>query len=313
MSEPDYAPEFIEALQAWEQSPPLTAEFVFDLPPSDKRKADKVGVLMYQGVLLKQDHPDLDFSRIRAITFTMDVHRTGDELENIVGHDLPQYRNAAARMDAFHINLGPGQILIITDELANASLSPQIATRLAAWELIRTELARTIAIFRLLDAPSPLSLPPRWISLARYAWTEYFCGLSASVEGLQTPMARQRLRQSLEEDPLAISEAIKNFNHHQDLEERTTRSEGAVKGLFEAMAEVHGQLDATQTTLSAIDPQLDSLIRAQGVAMIWDGLGGILRKLGAHPAQWDNEQAGLNQIVALGLQYLASMGIVNDQ
>jgi hypothetical protein len=156
-------------------------------------------------------------------------------------------------------------------------------------------------------------MPPRWISLARYAWTEYFCGLSASVEGLQTPMARQRLRQSLEEDPLAISEAIKNFNHNQDVEERTTRSEGAVKGLFEAMAEVHGQLDATQTTLSAIDPQLDSLIRAQGVAMIWDGLGGILRKLGAHPAQWDNEQAGLNQIVALGLQYLASMGIVNDQ
>jgi hypothetical protein len=313
MSEPDYAPEFIEALQAWEQSPPLTAEFVFDLPPSDKRKADKVGVLMYQSVLLKQDHPDLDFSRIRAITFTMDVHRTGDELENIVGHDLPQYRNAAARMDAFHINLGPGQILIITDELANASLSPQIATRLAAWELIRTELARTIAIYRLLDAPSPLSTAPRWISLARYAWTEYFCGLTASVEGLQTPMARQRLRQSLEEDPLAISEAIKSFVYNQDVDERTTRSEGAVKGLFEAMAEVHGQLETTQTTLSAIDPQLDTLIRAQGVAMIWDGLGEILQKLGAHPAQWDNEQTGLNQIVALGLQYLASMGISSDE
>jgi len=313
MSESDYAPEFIDALQAWEQSPPLTAEFVFDLPPSDKRKADKVGVLMYQGVLLKQDHPDLDFSRIRAITFTMDVHRTGDELEKIVGHDLPQYRNAAARMDAFHVNLGPGQILIITDELANASLSPQIATRLAAWELIRTELARTVAIDRLIDAPALSITAPRWISLARYTWTEYFCGLMSSVEGLQTPMARQRLRQSLEEDPLAISEAIKNFNHNQDLEERSTRSEGAVKGLFEAMAEVHGQLDATETTLSAIDPQLDSLIRAQGVAMIWDGLDQILRTLGTQPAQWDNQHSGLNQIVTLGHQYLLSMGIENPE
>ena len=311
MSESEYTPEFIEALSAWEQSPPLTAEFVFDLPPSDKRKADKVGVLMYQGVLLKQDHPDLDFSRIRAITFTMDVHRTGDELEKIVGHDLPQYRNAAARMDAFHINLGPGQILIITDELANASLSPQIATRLAAWELIRTELARTIAIYRLLDAPTPMQTAPRWISLARYAWTEYFCGFTASVEGLQTPMARQRLRQSREEDPVAISEAIKNFNNNQDLEERTTRSEGAVKGLFEAMSEVHGQLDATHTTLTTIDPQLDSLIRAQGVAMIWDRLGEILQILGTQPKHWDNAQSGLNQIVTLGQQYLSSMGIEN--
>lgn len=312
MSESEYAPEFIEALQGWEQRPPLTAEFVFDLPPSDKRKADKVGVLMYQGVLLKQDHPDLDFSRIRAITFTMDVHRTGDELENIVGHDLPHYRNAAARMDAFHVNLGSGQILIITDELANASLSPQIATRLAAWELIRTELARTIAVDRLSAMPSTFNYAPRWMSLARYAWTEYFCGYTASVEGLQTPMARQRLRQSLEEDPLAISEAIKNFNQYQDLEERTTRSEGAVKGLFEAMAEVHGQCDAVQTTLGAIDPQLDSLIRAQGVAMIWDGLNAILGDLGTLPSRWNDQQTGLHQIAELGQQYLETLGIPKD-
>jgi hypothetical protein len=119
------------------------------------------------------------------------------------------------------------------------------------------------------------------------------------------------LRQSLEEDPVAISEAIKNFNNNQDLEERTTRSEGAVKGLFEAMSEVHGQLDATYTTLTAIDPQLDSLIRAQGVAMIWDRLGEILQILGTQPKHWDHAQTGLNQIVTLGQQYLSSMGIEN--
>jgi len=312
MSESEYAPEFIDALNAWEQHPPLTAEFVFDLPPSDKRKADKVGVLMYQAVLLKQDHPELDFNRIRAITFTMDVHRTGDELENVVGHDLPQYRNAAARMDAFHVNLGPGQILIVTDELANASLSSQISTRLAAWELMRTELARTVAVLKLSLMPAPDHIPSRWVSLAKYTWTEYFCGFMASVEGLQTPMARQRLRQALEEDPLAISEAVRKFQLDHDLEEGTARSEGAVKGLFEAMAEVLGQLSATDTVLNDLDPQLDSLIRAQGVSGIWDALGEILRQLGTDVSHWHEHQLGLDQIVALGQSYLAGNGITSE-
>lgn len=317
MAEPDYTPEFIEVLNAWEQTPPLTAEFVFDLPPGDTRKADKVGVLMYQAVLMKQDHAELDFSRIRAVTFTMDVHRTGDELERIVGHDLPHYRNAAARLDVFHINLGAGQVFIITDELAVASLSPLLATRLAAWELLRTELARSVAVAALADvAPAGEASQPsfesarhtRWLSIARYAWTEYFCGFHAGVQGLQTPMARNRLRSALEEDPVALAQAIHQFAADADRAELTTRAEGCVKGLFEAMSEVLGQLAAAGLQLSTEDPHLDTLIRTHALTAVWESLARTLAALGTDPRRWST-LAPLGSLVALGQQYLGTHGV----
>ncbi len=310
MSESDYSPEFVEALNAWEQGPPLGAEFVFDLPPTDKRKSDKVGVLMYQAVLMKQEHGDLDFSRIRAVTFTMDVHRTGEELENIAGHDLPQYRNAAARLDVFHINLGPGQILIITDELAVHSLSPQLATRLAAWELLRTELARSVAVARLADLPDPVRPPDsaRWHSFARYVWTEYFCGLHAAVQAMSTPMARNRLREALEQDPVALAEAGRQFGRDGDLAEYATRAEGCAKGLCEAMAEVIGQLQGNQSTLDDTDPHLGTLIQSHGLQPLWEALRTSLVGLGVRPDAWTDTDS-LALLAADARNYLSQQGL----
>lgn len=290
MSEAEYTPEFVQTLNAWEQDPPLRAEFVFDLPPGDRRKADKVGVLMYQAVLLRQEHPELEFSRIKAITFTMDVHRTGDELEKVAGHDLPQFRQAAARLDVFHVNLGPGQVLIITDELANASLSPTIATRLAAWALLRTELARSVAVSRLASAGLAVSQPglaADWQALARTLWIEWFCGFHAEVEGLSSGMARQRLREALEQDPAALAQAQLRFAQDHDAGELLTRAAGCARGLCEAMAEVLGQLAAQRTALADLDPQLETLIRAQGLISLWEQLGSRLHATGMEPAHWD--------------------------
>ena len=314
MSDASYTPEFIETLNAWEQHPPLTAEFVFDLPPEDRRKADKVGVLMYQAVLIKQDHPSIDFSRLRAITFTMDVHRTGDELENAVGHDLPHYRNAAARLDIFHVNLGPGQVLIITDELANASLSPQLPTRLAAWEMLRTELARSVAVARLADAAlaSAKAAPAaQWQGLARNVWTEYFCGRHAAVEGLSTDMARQRLREALEQDPAALAQALLQYGRDHDLTELATRAEGCARGLGEAMAEVIGQLATQQDSLAGVDPQLDTLIRAQGLSWLWDALASRLAALGVDPRIWPTGKAW-DGLIDIFRQWLGRQGLRYD-
>ena len=341
----DDTPEFAEVLNAWQQRPPLTAEWVFDLPADDTRRADKVGVLMYQAVLMKQDHPDLDFTRIRAVTFTADVHRTGDELERRVGHDLPQFRNAAARLDVFHVNLGEAQILVVTDALANASLSPQPAVRRAAWELLRTELARTVAVARLASwtdataaaeraggasgasgaggaggasgaggaggtgagAESDASAR-RWRSLARYTWTEYLCGLYAGVEGLQTPMARNRLREALEEDPVALAQAAQQFAQDADFVEFMTRAEGCLKGLFEAMAEVLGQLAASGASLSDTDPHLETLIHTHALGTLWDDLQKQLALLGTEPSRWQ-EASWFAMLIRLGQRYLAGFGL----
>ncbi len=325
MAESDgYSPEFVEALNAWEQGPPLSAEFVFDLPPADPRKADKVGVLMYQAVLMKQDHPALDFARIRAVTFTMDVHRTGAELENIVGHNLPQFRNAAARLDAFHVNVAGGQVLIITDELAQASLSPQLATRLAAWELLRTELARSVAVVLLSHVPDAYWLggdtagqdrrndtaEVRWRRFARYVWSEYFCGYHASVQAMGTPMARNRLRTALEEDPVALASAAAQFRADGDAQEWVARAEGCARGLCEAMAEVIGQTHATQSRLADVDPHLDTLIHTHALGGLWDALAQALQAPDRHPAEWASTlrldavaQAGQSLLLAYGLSY----------
>lgn len=311
MNDQDYTPDFVEVLNAWEQHPPLQVEFVFDLPPESPRKSDKVGVLMYQAVLLRQDHPELEFGRLKAVTFTMDVHRTGDELENAVGHDLPHYRNAAARLDAFHINLGPGQVLIVTDELANASLSPSVPTRLAAWEMLRTELGRCVAVARLADAglaSAPPEAQPRWQALARNVWTEYFCGYHAAVEGLATDMARQRLREALEQDPAALAQAAAQFERDRDLTEFATRAEGCVRGLCEAMAEVMGQLAVQQIGLAGVDPQLDTLIRAQGLSWLWELLIARLRAMGFDPLKWPAGEAW-EGLVDTARQCLARQGL----
>jgi hypothetical protein len=310
MSKPDYSPEFVDTLNAWEQNPPLTAEFVFDLPPGDARKADKVGVLMYQAVLIKQEHPALDFARLRAVTFTMDVHRTGDELERIVGHDLPHYRSAAARLDAFHVNLGPGQVLVITDELAQASLSPQLATRLAAWELLRTELVRSVAVARLAAAP-PSASPgsaPRWQTFARYVWTEWFCGFHAAVEGMQTPMARNRLRDALEQDPANLTQATQQFALDHDMAEFVTRAEGCARGLFEAMAEVLGQLAAGRQGLDSVDPHLETLIHAHGLPWLWEALGVTLVAHADGPGTAD-PAAAWQALIGLAQRWLVPAGL----
>lgn len=292
MNENDYTPDFVEVLNAWERNPPLQAEFVFDLPPEDPRRTDKVGVLMYQAVLLRQDHPALDFARIKAVTFTSDVHRSGDALEKAVGHELPQFRSAAARLEVFHVNIGAGQVLVITDDVANASVSAKIPTRLAAWEMLRNELARSVAVAWLAEAglaAGPGTSAARWQAYARNVWSEYFCGLHAVVDGLSTDMARLRLRESLEQDPAALMQARDQHGHDHDDREYAARAEGCVRGLCEAMAEVLGQLQAQGTTLARIDPPLDTLLRACGLTPLWQSLDQALRAMGSDPHGWPSQ------------------------
>lgn len=314
MTQPEYSPDFVEVLKAWERHPPLRAGIVFDLPPDDPRRTDKVGVLMYQAVLLRQDHPELDFDRIKAVTFTCDVHHTGDQLEKAAGHDLPQFRNAAARLDIFHVNLGGGQVLVITDEAAKACLSPQLPVRLAAWEMLRSELARCAAVGRLdasgLAAPEP-GVQARWHGYARSVWIEYFVGGLAAVEGLSTDMARRRLRESLEQDAAALSQAISQFQRDHDRLELRTRAEGCVRGLGEAMAEVLGQLASAGTSLAALDPQLDTLVRVQGLSSLWDGLAGVLARCGRQPSQWDRA-APWDALIAVLQGCLRQVGLHYD-
>lgn len=304
----DDATEWAEVLKQVTGEPPLKADFVFDLPPSDERKGDRVGALMYQALLLKQDHPELSFDNIRAVTFTMDVHRTGEEIEKVVGHDLPAYRNAAARMDVFALSLGPGQLLIVTDDLAQAALSPSLPTCLTAWERLRTELMRSVAVLKLKTMPAQGPATRRFEQLVRYTWTEYFCGWYASVEGLDTNLSRSRLRVSLEEDPASLSRGLDGFRRNHDLADWVSRAEGDVRGIFESMAEVIGQLRARELSLADLDGPLDSLLHAQGLSPIFDALSDTLNDIGAEPSA-----PALTGIATLAQTFLGHYGLAYEE
>lgn len=262
-------------------SPAINFTLSEQLTPSERDIC--VRIFKNLAASIRQQHPELSFDRLQHIIVSDNVWETVEELEKIVGQELPAARNGAQNCLAFVVELSEIYVLVYRIELVNGFSNNHPRKADSVWHYLSA-----LATIDYYTKAKALFTNDPWLTKANRAelaifgvasdlMAKYWCGYFSFHPQNSPTTPFEELVEIVAAESKQMEAAFASNAEDQDDSKLFNELHISAMSVCGAMATTMGYCDAANSSLQKLSPETWRLILKGNLEDVWLKMSPIVR------------------------------------
>jgi hypothetical protein len=308
-----YVEELTKEIQT---NPPWACPVSFNWSGNDELAHQVTVLLQIHAVLMRRQHPWLNFSALDSIVFHHDYPQALRDLSERAGREFHATTETSGVGLAMVVHMDDRCVTVLDAGIAlGIAQSEDQSQRRLCIDLVMHELCHVHDYGRKSALLTHEFLKRKMEGLegcsfaaAESAWNEYFANYYCTSNISNPDLYPKYLAEVIPDVVEEVKSAIRDYRLHHRLEDVVALSQQKVRFIFQCFGYAAGRLAANRVTLGDVAPESVEALKAAGLSNVWRAVVVELQRLDSCRDAWTSFDE-LKSLMDLVLQTYGALGM----